>query len=334
MIGFDVEEIGSDNTYYDDEQEGLDEQITIRFSHVAAENTPKGRTASKFAALLEDKTNGNVKVQIYPNALLYNDANEWEALQNGNVEMIAPATAKISEHYPVWQILDLPFAFPNYQAVEEAYEGEIGEALLEGLNHANVKGLDLWYNGYKQMTNQEYAIRTPDDFSRLHFRTMPGPVIQEQFNQLNTSTSKLSFNKTYQNLEVSFVDGQENTLSNINTKKFYEHQKYLTISNHGYLGYGVLMNQDFWDGLSSSVQESINAAMKEATEWGRRHAIEINDQHARAIRSNQSLEIYTLSAEERAQWEHALHPVYDKAEQTVGSDLMKEIKTIKERYAY
>src|SRR5699024_2151740 len=180
---------------------------------------------SKFAALLEDKTNGNVKVQIYPNALLYNDANEWEALQNGNVEMIAPATAKISEHYPVWQILDLPFAFPNYQAVEEAYEGEIGEALLEGLNHANVKGLDLWYNGYKQMTNQEYAIRTPDDFSRLHFRTMPGPVIQEQFNQLNTSTSKLSFNKTYQNLEVSFVDGQENTLSNINTKKFYEHQK-------------------------------------------------------------------------------------------------------------
>lgn len=163
---------------------------------------------------------------------------------------------------------------------------------------------------------------------------MPGPVIQEQFNQLNTSTSKLSFNKTYQNLEVSFVDGQENTLSNINTKKFYEHQKYLTISNHGYLGYGVLMNQDFWDGLSSSVQESINAAMKEATEWGRRHAIEINDQHARAIRSNQSLEIYTLSAEERAQWEHALHPVYDKAEQTVGSDLMKEIKTIKERYAY
>src|SRR5699024_2665417 len=259
MIGFDMEGIASD-TYYDDEQEGLQEQIIIRFSHVAAENTPKGRTATKFAALLEDKTNGKVKVHICPNAILYNDANEWKAVQNGSVEMIAPATAKISEHYPIWQILDLPFAFPNYRAVEAAYEGKIGKALLEGLEHTNVKGLDLWYNGFKQITTQESVIRTPDDFSRLHFRTMPGAVIQEQFNQLNASTSILPFNKTYQNLKVDFVDGQENTLSNINTKKFYEHQQYLTISNHGYLGYGVLMNRDFWNGLSSQVQESINEA--------------------------------------------------------------------------
>ncbi len=333
MIGFDIGEIASD-TYYDDEQEGLEEQIIIRFSHVTAENTPKGRTASKFAELLEDKTNGKVKVHIFPNAILYNDTNEWEAVQNGSVEMIAPATAKISRHYPIWQILDLPFAFPNYQAVEEAYEGKIGETLLDRLEHTNVKGLDLWYNGFKQITTQESAIRTADDFSRLHFRTMPGPVIQEQFNQLNASTSTLSFNKTYHNLEVNFVDGQENTLSNINTKKFYEHQQYLTISNHGYLGYGVLMNRDFWNGLPSKIQESIHEAIHEATEWGRRHAIEINDQHAREIRLNQSLEIYTLSAEERAQWRQALRPVYIKAEEAVGSDLMQEIKTIRENYAY
>ncbi|ALX50694.1 C4-dicarboxylate ABC transporter [Lentibacillus amyloliquefaciens] len=335
MIGFDMEEFGfASGIYYDDEQEGLEEQIIIRFSHVAAENTPKGRAASKFAELLEDKTNGKVKVHLFPNAILYNDTNEWEAVQSGSVEMIAPATAKISEHYPIWQILDLPFAFPNHQAVEKTYEGKIGEALLEGLDHTNVKGLDLWYGGFKQITTQESVIREPDDFNRLHFRTMPGAVIQEQFSQLNASTSIIPFNKTYQNLEVNFVDGQENTLSNINTKKFYEHQQYLTISNHGYLGYGMLMNRDFWNGLPSEVQESINEAIHEATAWGRRHAIEINDQHARAIRSNQSLEIYTLPAEERAKWRQALRPVYDKVEQTVGSNLMKEIETIRENYAY
>lgn len=333
MVGFDIEAMTSD-IYYDDEQEGLDEQIMIRFSHVAAEDTPKDRTTSKFAALVEDKTNGKVKVHIYPNATLYNDANEWEAVQNGSVEMIAPATAKISEHYPKWQILDLPYAFPNYQAIEEAYEGKIGETLLKALDRSKVKGLSLWYNGFKQITNQEYLIRTPDDFNRLHFRTMPGVVIKEQFNQLNASTSTISFSKTYQNLEVNFVDGQENTLSNINTKKFYEHQQYLTISNHGYLGYGVLINRDFWNSLSPDIQESITEAMNEATSWGRRHAIEINDQHARELRSNQPMNIHTLTTEERFQWEQALQPVYEKTKQTVSSELMKEINRIKEKYAY
>ncbi|WP_245183506.1 DctP family TRAP transporter solute-binding subunit [Lentibacillus salicampi] len=333
IIGFDIKEMASD-TYYDDEQEGLDEQIIIRLSYVTAENTPKGRTASRFATLVEDKTNGQVIVHLFPNATLYNDKNEWKAVQNGNVEMIAPATAKISEHYPEWQILDLPFAFPNYRAVEAAYEGEIGETLLEELDRSNVKGLDLWYNGFKQITNRDYSIKTPDDFSRLHFRTMPGEVIQEQFNQLNASSSTLPFSKTYQNLEVNFVDAQENTLSNINTKKFYDYQQYLTISNHGYLGYGVLINRDFWNSLSPSIQKAINDSISEATDWGRRHAIEINDQHARALRSNKSLDIYTLSAEERAQWFRTLQPLYDKTRQTVGSDLMKELNQIKYQHAY
>lgn len=332
IIGFDIESMTS-TVYYDDEQEGLNEQITINFSHVVAENTPKGRTASKFAELVEEKTDGIVAVHLYTNGTLYNDSNEWEAVQNGNVDMIVPATAKISEHFPNWQILDLPFAFPNNKAVVDAYEGKIGETLLNELEGSNVKGLGLWYDGFKQITNRKHPIKQPSDFDRLHFRAIPSGVVKEQFNQLNASTSEIRFNKTYENLKVNFLDGQENTFSNISTKKFYEHQPYLTMSSHGYLGHGVLINRDFWESLPDDIQELINEAMKEATDWGRRHAIEINDQHARQLRSNQTIDIYTLSTQERDQWKNALQPVYTKTEQKVRDDLMDELYHIQKTYA-
>ncbi|WP_245835788.1 DctP family TRAP transporter solute-binding subunit [Virgibacillus ndiopensis] len=333
MIGFDMDSIQTTKDY-DDEQEGLDEQIIIRFSHVVAKNTPKGRTAQRFAELVEDKTNGKVKVHIFPNATLYNDTNEWEAIQNGNVEMIAPATAKLTDRFPTWQVLDLPFAFPTQQAVVAAYEGEIGQTLMEELNGTNVKGMTFWYNNFKQITNQTRPILQPSDFNRLHFRVMPSPVIEEQYDQLNASTSTLPFNKTYRNLEVNFVDGQENTVSNIYTKKFYQHQKYMTISNHAYLGYGVLINREFWDSLSNEVQLSIKDAMQEATEWGRRHSIEMNDKDIRELKLLKTIDIHILSTEERDQWKKALKPVYEKITPIVGNNLMDEIYRIQEEYAY
>lgn len=319
---------------YDDEQEGLEEQVIIRFSHVAATDTPKGQTARQFAKLVEEKTKGKVEVHIFPNATLYNDSNEWEAIQNGKVEMIAPATAKLSEQFPKWQVLDLPFAFPTYQAVTAAYEGDIGQTLMEELEGTSVRGMAFWYNGYKQITNQTHPITTPSDFKRLHFRVMPGPVIEEQFDQLNASTSTLPFNKTYRNLEVDFIDGQENTISNIYTKKFYQHQKYLTLSNHAYLGYGVLTNRDFWDSLSDDVQRSLKEAMDEATDWGRRHSIEINDQDTRELKRGRSMDVHILSNEERDLWKKVLKPVYKKITPIVGKDLMDEIYRIQEQYAY
>lgn len=333
IIGFDIEKMQVTKGY-DDEQEGLNEQVIIRFSHVVATDTPKGQTARRFAELVEDKTNGKVKVHIFPNATLYNDTNEWEAIQNGSVEMIAPATAKLSDRFPKWQVLDLPFAFPTYQAVTAAFEGEIGQRLMEELEGTSVKGMTFWYNGYKQITNQKHTIRNPSDFDRLHFRVMPSPVIEEQFGLLDASTSNLPFNKTYRNLEVHFVDGQENTISNIYTKKLYQHQKYMTISNHGYLGYGVLINRGFWDSLSLNNKKSIQDAMEEATDWGRRHSIEINDQNTRELKRNQTMNIHFLSGEERSRWKKVLKPVYEKVTPLVGNELMNQIYRIQEEYAY
>ncbi|WP_270180737.1 DctP family TRAP transporter solute-binding subunit [Alkalihalobacillus sp. CinArs1] len=319
---------------YDDEQEGLEEQLVIRFSHVAAENTPKGMAARDFANRIQAKTNNEIKVEIYSNGELYQDQNEWEAVTNGNVEMIAPATSKLSTRFPNWQVLDLPYAFKGYDAVQDAYEGKIGQALLDDLKGTNVKGLGFWYNGFKQFTNNKHPIRLPSDMDQLHFRVMPGPVIKSQFEALNASTSELSFNKTYRNLEVGFVDGQENTISNIYSKKFYKKQAYMTLSNHAYLGYAVVIHEDFWEKLSKSQQVSFEEAMEETTNWVRRHSIEINDAHIREIKRSSDIELDVLTTEEVKRWRDVFKPVYNEAEQEISNNIIEELEGIQSNYSH
>ncbi|MFQ3544334.1 DctP family TRAP transporter solute-binding subunit [Halobacillus rhizosphaerae] len=333
FFGFDFSK-AANSLEYDDEQEGMKDEIVIKFSHVAAENTPKGRAARKFASLVQERTRGKIKVQIFANGSLYNDQNEYQALLDGHVQMIAPATSKLTKHYPKWQVLDLPFAFPTQKAVQEAYEGKIGNILLNTLDSDHVKGLTFWYNGYKQITNDEKPIILPEDFTRMHFRIMPSPVIKSQFKMLDASTSVLPFNKVYRNLEVQFIDGEENTFSNIYTKKLYRHQKYLTISNHAYLGYVVLMNGKFWNRLSPENKKIINQALKETTEWNHRHSIETNDQQKRYLMKTNALKIHYLTNEEEKRWKEALGPVYHKAAPIVGKKLMNEVDRLQKKYSY
>ncbi len=324
---------GTSPIVHDDEQDGISTQVIIRFSHVAAENTPKGMAARYFAEAVETKTNHEVHVEIYSNGELYQDQNEWKALTDGKVEMIAPATAKLSTHFPDWQVLDLPYAFPTYQAIQEAYEGKIGKDLLKDLHRSNAKGLGFWYNGFKQFTNDKHPIIQPGDMEQLHFRTMPGPTIKAQFDALNTSTSELSFNKTYRNLEVDFIDGQENTISNIYSKKFYQQQKYMTITNHAYLGYAVIMNEAFWNTLSKSNQKAVVEANDETTDWVRRHSIEINDSQIRQIKKTTDIQIEVLTNEQKQEWKKAFLPVYIQAEKSVSPSLMKEVQRIQTHYS-
>lgn len=331
FFGFDWSE-ASETMEYDDEQEGIHDELVIKFSHVVAENTPKGKAARKFASLVEERTEGKIKVEIYSNGTLYNDQNEYEALKDGHIQMIAPATSKLTEYFPEWQVLDLPFAFPTYDAVQEAYEGTIGETLLRDLEDEPIKGMTFWYNGYKQITSSEKPLLKPSDFNRTHFRVMPSPVIQSQFQTLGASTSELPFNKTYTNLEVEFIDGQENTFSNIYSKKLFEKQDYMTISNHAYLGYAVLMNEEFWKQLSEEHQTIIQQALGETTDWIRRHSIEMNHAHLRKMKRNESLTIHYLSSKQEDRWKEVLDPVYDKAAPIIGKPLMEEVYRIKEKY--
>jgi tripartite ATP-independent transporter DctP family solute receptor len=316
----------------DHEQTGLDEVTVIKFSHVVAKNTPKGFAAQLFADLVEEKTKGKVRVEVFPNGLLYTDGVEMNALIEGDVQMIAPAFSKVTPLFPEWQVLDLPYAFPNHKALEEAFSGEIGEQLFQLLEQQNIKGLAFWDNGFKQITSSKRPLILPEDFEGQRFRIMPSKLIEAQYRILGVETKVMNFNQVFRGLEIKYLDGQENTISNIYSKKFYTVQDYMTISNHGYIGYAVLMNGDFWNSLPQETQKQISEAMDETTAWLRQNAIQMNQRQLDKIKKESNIQIHIQTPEERALWMKRLDPVYSEFEQVIGSDLMDMVKALRQKY--
>lgn len=309
---------------YDDEQEGLSDQIVIRFSHVVAENTPKGLAAQKFAQLVEEKTNGLVKVEVIPNGRLYTDEEELDALKKNEVQMIAPSLSKMTKLNPEWGFFDLPFLFQNNEDIETVLSSDIGERFLALHKDEGIKGLALWSNGFKQMTSNVKELHHPKDFSGQRFRIMPSSIIEEQFKTLGAYPVEAPFDQLYSSMQDDQFDGQENTISNIYSRRIYEFHHYMTISNHGFLGYAVLINQKFWNSLPDEVKPSIKAAMDETTSWMLAESQKMNDDQLKLIEKESSIKIYFLSNEESMEWFNALKPVYSKFLQQVHSDEIKE----------
>lgn len=318
---------------YDDEQIGLGRQTVINFSYVVAENTPKGLAAQEFARLVEEKTNDGVKVELFPNASLYNETNEVEALRHGKVQMIAPSFSNISEVVPEWMVMDLPFAFRNEEAVEEAFQGKIGDILLRKLEPKGMIGLGFWKNGFQQMTSNRGLLVHPEDFRDLRIRILPSKVIQAQFDQLKASTVSIPFNQVYRSMETGKVDAGENTISNLYSKKLYQVQKYLTLSNHAYLGYGVLMNKSFWNKLPQNQRKAIEEAMQETTAWANRNAVATNRKQWEELKKKSQMDVHVLSLEERNEWQRALEPVYQEVAPYIGKELIEAVNELRSRYS-
>lgn len=311
----------------DKEQQGLNKQVIINFSHVVAEDTPKGQAAIKFAELLEQKSHGRIHVIIYPNGMLYNDDTELKALQNGDVQMIAPSFSKMTKEIPSWQVLDLPYLFHTDQDVEKVLNGRTGEQLLNQLHYANIKGLAFWNNGFKQMIAERKPIIQVEDFKNLRVRAMPSNVLQAQFELLGAHSVSTSFDELYSEVENHEIDAQENTLSNIYSKGFYKVQRHITLSNHGLLGYAVMMNEDFWNSLPRDLQDDIEEAMKETTKWNFQMAKEMNKEDLEKLKKDSHIDISTLPVTEQKKWEEKFKPLYDTYNTEVGSMFLKEIQS-------
>lgn len=314
---------------YDDEQKGLNTQITIHLSHVVAENTPKGQAASKFAELVEKKTNGKVKVHVYPNSSLFNDENEFQALQNGQVEMIIPTFSKMTSYIPNWLVLDLPYLFNTDDEVHEVLTGSIGEQLLNELKPFHIKGLGFWHNGFKHLTSVDHPIHTFEDLKGLRVRTMPSKTLEKQFEVVGATPIPTSFSEVFSDLESNTINSQENTASNIYSKGFYKVQKHMTLTKHGILGYAVLMNDKFWRSLPSDIQQQVMEAMKETTDWQFEQAVEMNEEDLQKLKQQENFEIYTMSNKERQRFKDKLAPVYDFYRNNVQeNDVLSEIERI------
>lgn len=310
----------------DDEQQGLNNQIVIKFSHVVAENTPKGLAAEKFAEIIADRTDGKIKVEVFPNEILYSDEKELKALKRGDVQMIAPSYSKMTEVIPEWQVLDLPFIFRDVEHVKNVYTGEVGERLLSKLEEENIKGLALWGNGFKQMTGSNGALIEPEDFSGQRFRIMPSDLIAKQFELLSAIPKAAEFNDVYIALEGNEFDGQENTISNIYSKGFYRLQKDMTVSNHGYLGYSVLMNEEFWNSLEPALQTQIQEAMDETTIWMLDESKKMNDTQFSRMKESSNMKIYELNEEEKERWKKTFMPLYETYSARYGDAWINDIQ--------
>ena len=301
-----------------------DSPIIIKFSHVVAADTPKGKAADKFAELAAKYTNGRVKVEVYPNSTLYKDKEELEALQLGAVQMLAPSNSKFG---PIgikeFEVFDLPYILPDLASLRKVTDGPLGAKLLKLLEPKGMIGLAYWDNGFKQMSANKKLI-TPADYKGLKFRIQSSKVLEAQFRALGAIPQVMAFSDVYQALQTGVVNGQENTWSNIYTQKMHEVQKYMTVTNHGYIGYVVVVNKKFWEGLPPDIRDELSRAMKEATDYGNSQSAQDNDEALQKIKESGKSEIITLTPEQNEAMRKAMLPVYKDVASRVGQPLIDE----------
>src|SRR3989339_231881 len=275
------------------------EPIVIKFSHVVAVDTPKGQAAEHFKKLAEERTKGAVTVQVYPNSQLYKDKEEMEALQLGSVDMLAPSLAKFAPlGVKEFEVFDLPYIFDGYEDLHKVTTGPVGKKLLNMLEVKGILGLAYWDNGFKVMSANK-PLKTPADFKGLKMRIQSSKILDAQMRALGAIPQVMAFSEVYQALQTGVVDGTENPPSNLYTQKMHEVQKYVTFSNHGYLGYAVIVNKKFWAGLPADIRTQLESAMVDATVFANSIAKQKNEEDLASVKASGKSEIITLSEPER-----------------------------------
>ena len=298
--------------------------IVLKFSHVVAPEKPKGKGAEKFKELGEKYTNGKVKIEVYHNSTLYKDREELDAMQLGAVQMLAPSNSKFGPlGIREFEVFDLPYALPGKAAVRKVTEDPLGARMLKQLEPKGMVGLAYWDNGFKQMSANK-PLRGPEDYKGLKFRIQSSKVLEAQFRALGAIPQVMAFSEVYQALQTGVVDGQENTPSNIYTQKMHEVQKHMTLTNHGYIGYVVVVNKKFWDDLPGDVRGQLEKAMKEATEYSNMISEKENTEAMEEIKKSNRVQIHTPTGPEEAAMRKAMEPLYTDMGARVGKALIEE----------
>eukprot|EP01029_Cantina_marsupialis_P010888 TRINITY_DN2457_c0_g1_i2.p1 TRINITY_DN2457_c0_g1~~TRINITY_DN2457_c0_g1_i2.p1 ORF type:complete len:332 (+),score=70.88 TRINITY_DN2457_c0_g1_i2:68-1063(+) len=308
---------------------GLAAEYTLKFSHVVSANTPKGKAADFFEKRLEELSGGKIDVQVYPSSQLYNDNAVVKALRLNSVQMAAPSFSKFGKIVPQLALFDLPFLFNDIDHLHRVQDGEVGTKLKDMVTAKGIVALDFWDNGFKQFSSSKKALINPADAEGQKFRIMSSKVLEEQIKAVGGNPQMMPFSEVYSGLQQGVIDAAENPISNIYTKKFHEVQNYLTISNHGYLGYLVVMSKKFWKSLPADLQANVKQAMKEATAKEREFAQELNDKQFEEIKKyakdTGKLEIFTLTPEQREAWKAKVSTIYPHFynDRKIGKDLIE-----------
>src|SRR6476661_5917789 len=296
--------------------------IVIKFSHVVANDTPKGKGALKFKELAEKYTDGKVRIEVYPNSSLFKDKEEIEALQLGSVQILAPSTAKFAPlGIKEFEALDLPWLFKDEETYDKAMKGPIGKWLFQKLEAKGVSGLAYWTNGF-HMTSANRPLLTPADFQGLKVRISGSKIADRYFRDIGSIPQIMAFSEVYQALQTGVVDACENTPSNYWTQKFFEVQKDITVSYHAHLQYAVIVNSKFWSGLPADVRGQLEKAMAEATDYTNSIAVKENEDALAEIKKSGKTTLHYLTDDQKKAWQEAMRPTYAWAKGRVGQEVL------------
>lgn len=301
------------------------EPIIIKFSHVAAAETPKGQAAEFFKKRAEERTKGRVKVEVYNNSVLYKDKEELEALQMGAVQMLAPVAGKFGPAgVKEFEAFDLPYLFPDTDGVHKVTRGPVGASMLKLLEPRGMVGLGYWDAGFRILSSNK-PMRVPDDVKGQKIRINSSKVNQAIIRSVGGLPQTMAFSEVYQALQTGVVDGADGNLPNLYTQKQYEVQKHVVMTNHTFSGYVVVVNKAFWDKLPTDIRTELQGAMKDATEFNDKVAEEDNEIAMKAIKASGKTEIYTPTPAEKALWVKAMSPVRNDLASRMGKDLVDSI---------
>ncbi len=308
-------------------------EYVIKFSHVVTPQTPKGKAAQYFADTVNQRLKGKVRVEVFPNSQLYNDNKVMEAMRLSSGKtglMAAPSLSKFVKFSRQLQLFDLPFLFHDIGDVHKLVDSPIVEGMLDPLQRKGIKALGFWDNGMKvfSIRGDKPLRKTPDDFKGKKFRIQSSNVHAAMIEALGGTPQKLPFKEVYTALAQGVVDGQENAWSNIYSKKFYEVQDYISVSNHSYLGYLVVVSAHFWNSLPADIRDQLTAILKETSVKARQYAAEADQADRRKIEAAGKAKVVELTEAERAQWRAATAVVEDKFRDRIGADLLKKVHAL------
>ncbi len=281
----------------------------IKFGHDQPEKSPHHDGALYFKKLVEEGSNGEIAVKIFASQLLGTGLQMSEMVQAGALEILAIPTSNMQVLHPSLQVLDLPFLFPDREALFRVLDSDFTDNLYKPLLNRNIVGLHWIISGFKQFTGN-FPIRTPDDFKGRKIRVMPAPIIREQFKALGASPVPIDFHELYNALQQGVVDGQENPLTTIVTMKFYEVQKYMTLSNHAFIAYVFVASKGFYDSLPEKYQKLVRESAKKAGIYERGLVVEREKGFLETIKKS-GVTVIELKPQDRQAFQKAVEPVYD-----------------------
>lgn len=306
------------------------EPILIKFSHVVAEDTPKGRGALLFQRLVAERMGDAVKIEVHPSSTLFGDADEMAALQRGEVQMLAPSVSKFESYTKQLQVFDLPFLFDDLEAVKRFQRREKSRQLLRSMASHDIYGLAFWNNGMKQLSaNRE--LRAPADAKGLAFRIQASSVLESQFAALGAQAKRIPFGESLKALQAGTVQGTENAWSNMTAAGFDQAQPFITETNHGSLNYMLISSSSFWQSIPYATRTELESIIEEVTAQVNKDAEQLNRQGREQLAAAGKAHLIGLSKEERAAWRVAMQPLWKQYEAEIGADVLRAAQTVNRR---